>query len=378
MQNAKVYLVGGAVRDHLLGIESRDLDYVVVGSSPEALIAEGFTQVGASFPVFLHPVTGNEYALARTERKTGPGYHGFDTVYDSSVTLEDDLMRRDLTINAMAMTANLQIIDPFNGVKDLADGVLRHTSEAFADDPLRILRLARFAARYNFKVAPETMDLAKKLVASGELEALPRERIWTELYKGFSEKYSEKMLQVLHDVGALKVAPLVDYFGLDFNPSDYFHSTAGTGITWGYPVNLTDVNAMIALWNIVNLDDKVILEMKVPNRIRDALRLERLLSKVLVDPELNAEKVHSLFNTTRFVTNYESETMQLALFVSCMCNQKFVRWNATWGQNMLQLIVSADAVTSLDMRAIVESGDMKTVKVRVDQEKLTAISKSFA
>jgi tRNA nucleotidyltransferase (CCA-adding enzyme) len=239
-------LVGGAVRDHLLGIASKDRDYVVVGSSPEEMLANGFTQVGASFPVFLHPETGEEYALARTERKTGAGYHGFSTVYDSSVTLEDDLARRDLTINSMAMTDNLQVIDPFNGIADLEAGILRHTSEAFADDPLRVLRLARFAARYNFKIADETMALSRKLVDSGELDALPRERIWTEMYKGFSEKMPSLMLNVLQDAHAMKVTPLVEYFGMDFDV-DAARNLMSAATMVKTNVNRVDANAVFAM-----------------------------------------------------------------------------------------------------------------------------------
>jgi len=375
MQNEKVYLVGGAVRDHLLNVESKDRDYVVVGSSPEKMIANGFTQVGASFPVFLHPVTGDEYALARTERKTGTGYHGFDTVYDSSVTLEDDLERRDLTINSMAMTDNFQIIDPFNGIKDLEKGILRHTSDAFADDPLRVLRLARFSARYGFSVAPETMELSRKLVRSGELNTLPRERIWTELYKGFSEKDPSLMLEVLNDSGVLKVVPFFDYFGTsDFD----IHTVRGLMELVKVAkteCNKTDAKVMIAMSNLGRLGTDILTILTVPNHIRDAIRLEHALTLVLND--MTAESVHKFFNATRFVSNAESETTKLAMFVSKVRVKTSQEKDRNWNKNLNRLKGAAAAVKKLDMAAVVANGDMKTVKVRVDAAKFAAIKRKL-
>ena len=181
----KVYLVGGAVRDTLLGLDPKDKDYVIVGATAEdveALLAQGYQRVGADFPVFLHPETGDEYALARIERKVGAGYNGFEAYTSPDLTIEDDLRRRDLTINAMAMDPDTgEIIDPFGGQEDLKNGVLRHVSEAFAEDPLRVLRVARFKARYGFKLAPETYKLMHQLVESGELDHLTRERVWDEI-----------------------------------------------------------------------------------------------------------------------------------------------------------------------------------------------------
>ncbi len=199
----KIYEVGGCVRDRLLGLEPKDVDYVVVGATPEEMIAQGFQQVGASFPVFLHPTTGSEYALARTERKTGVGYHGFETVYDPNVTLEEDLRRRDLTINSMAYDRDTNtIIDPYGGQADLKSKVLRHTSEAFAEDPVRVLRTARFAARYpRFKIAKETIKLMSQICH--ELNAVPGERIWAEFEKGLMEKEPGNMMRALYDCGAL-------------------------------------------------------------------------------------------------------------------------------------------------------------------------------
>ncbi|MGL5469160.1 MAG: multifunctional CCA addition/repair protein, partial [Shewanella sp.] len=192
-------------RDHLLGIAVKDKDWVVVGENADTMIAQGFQAVGKDFPVFLHPQTHEEYALARTERKTAKGYTGFSFHADKSVTLEQDLMRRDLTINAMAQDGNGKIIDPFNGQQDLKLGILRHVSDAFGEDPVRILRIARFAARYGFSIAPETMQLMKNMVNAGEVDALVAERVWQELAKGLMEKQASRMIEVLRECGALKI-----------------------------------------------------------------------------------------------------------------------------------------------------------------------------
>ena len=207
----KIYAVGGAIRDTLMGLPVNDIDYVVVGSSVDEMIAKGFRPVGKDFPVFLHPETQAEYALARTERKTGQGYKGFHFYADPSVTLEQDLERRDLTINAMAQEVGSDgkqfgpIIDPYNGQEDLASKVFRHVSDAFAEDPLRLLRIARFAARFpEFSVANQTMTALKAIVQSGELKALSAERIWQELARGLVAAKPMHMFQVLLDTGAAK------------------------------------------------------------------------------------------------------------------------------------------------------------------------------
>lgn len=208
----KIYAVGGAIRDTLMGLPIHDIDYVVVGSSVEEMIAQGFRPVGKDFPVFLHPETQAEYALARTERKTGKGYKGFMFYADPTVTLEQDLERRDLTINAMAQEVDADgkwvgpILDPYNGQQDLAAKVFRHVSDAFSEDPLRLLRIARFAARFpEFIVAPETMAALQAIVHSNELSALSAERIWQELARGLTANKPMRMFQVLLDAGAAKV-----------------------------------------------------------------------------------------------------------------------------------------------------------------------------
>jgi tRNA nucleotidyltransferase (CCA-adding enzyme) len=207
----KIYTVGGAVRDELLGLPVEDRDYVVVGATPEEMVKLGFKPVGKEFPVFLHPETHEEYALARTERKVARGYHGFEFYAAADVTLEQDLARRDLTINALAKDERGAIIDPFNGTADLDAGVLRHVSAAFAEDPVRILRVARFAARYGFAVAPETFALMKRMVASGEANALVPERVWQELACGLMEKEPSRMVRLLRECSALaRIAPEID------------------------------------------------------------------------------------------------------------------------------------------------------------------------
>lgn len=227
----KTYLVGGAVRDRLLGRPSGDRDWVVVGSTPQAMSAMGYMPVGKDFPVFLHPQTKEEYALARTERKSGHGYHGFQVHASPEVTLEEDLARRDLTINAMAEDETGQVIDPYCGQRDLRDRVLRHVSPAFAEDPVRILRLARFAARFHdFGVAEDTVVLMRKMVNAGEVDHLVAERVWQELARGLMEDKPSRMFEVLRDCGALaRLLPEVDRLWGVPQRADY-HPEVDTGV----------------------------------------------------------------------------------------------------------------------------------------------------
>ncbi|WP_020561244.1 multifunctional CCA addition/repair protein [Thiofilum flexile] len=232
-QKPQFYLVGGAVRDQLLGRAVKDRDYVVVGADPESMLKAGFRPVGKDFPVFLHPETQDEYALARTERKTAKGYHGFQFHTDTSVTLEQDLARRDLTINAIAQAENGDIIDPYHGQDDLAHKVLRHVSDAFAEDPVRILRVARFAARYaplGFNVAPETLQLMRSMVDNGEVDALVPERVWQEMEDALGEAQPARFIEVLRECGALAIIfPALDrLFGVPQNPE--FHPEVDCGI----------------------------------------------------------------------------------------------------------------------------------------------------
>ncbi|WP_458762745.1 multifunctional CCA addition/repair protein [Cupriavidus basilensis] len=233
----QVYAVGGAIRDALLGLSSQDRDYVVVGATPAEMEAQGYKPVGKDFPVFLHPRTREEYALARTERKTAAGYKGFSFYCAPDVTLEDDLVRRDLTVNAMAQAVGDDgaltgpVIDPYGGQRDLAARLFRHVSDAFAEDPVRILRVARFAARFNdFTVAPETLVLMRRMVEAGEVDALVAERVWQELARGLMEARPSRMFEVLRECGALaRLLPELDRLWGVPQRADY-HPEVDTGV----------------------------------------------------------------------------------------------------------------------------------------------------
>jgi tRNA nucleotidyltransferase (CCA-adding enzyme) len=207
----KTYLVGGSVRDEILGLPVTDHDYVVVGSSPDEMVRQGYRPVGKDFPVFLHPQSQEQYALARTERKVSRGYKGFEIYTSPEVTLKEDLARRDLTVNAIAKDQDGNIIDPFDGVADLEAGVLRHISPAFTEDPVRVLRTARFAARFGFRIAPETLALMNEMVHNGEVDALVPERVWQEFARGLMEKHPSRMFYALRECSALtRLMPELD------------------------------------------------------------------------------------------------------------------------------------------------------------------------
>ncbi|KVN88343.1 2', 3'-cyclic nucleotide 2'-phosphodiesterase [Burkholderia ubonensis] len=233
----RIYAVGGAIRDELLGVPVQDRDYVVVGATPEQMVAQGFKPVGKDFPVFLHPRTHEEYALARTERKTAAGYHGFQFYYAPDVTLDEDLARRDLTINAMAREVSPDgslagpVIDPFDGQADLRARVFRHVSDAFVEDPVRILRIARFAARFTgFAVADDTLALMRRMVDAGEVDALVAERVWQELARGLMEARPSRMFDALRECGALaRILPEVDALWGVPQRADY-HPEVDTGV----------------------------------------------------------------------------------------------------------------------------------------------------
>lgn len=226
----KVYSVGGAVRDELLGLPVRDHDWVVVGSTPEDMLARGFLAIGKDFPVFLHPGRHEEYALARTERKTAPGYRGFAIHAAPDVTLEQDLLRRDFTINAIARDPDGRLIDPYHGIADLRAGILRHVSPAFSEDPVRILRAARFVARFGFRIAPETMELMREMVANGEADALVPERVWQEIARALMETTPSRFFVTLRECNALiKILPEIHaLFGVPQPPR--YHPEIDCGI----------------------------------------------------------------------------------------------------------------------------------------------------
>ena len=293
----QIYTVGGAVRDELLGLPVQDRDYVVVGATPEQMLAEGYRPVGKDFPVFLHPQTQEEYALARTERKTAPGYRGFVFHTDSAVTLEQDLARRDLTINAIAKGDDGVLIDPFDGQADLHHRLIRHVSPAFVEDPVRILRVARFAARLvDFQVAPETNTLMQEMVSQGEVDALVPERVWQELARGMMEQKPSRMFEVLRGCGALaRILPELDALWGVPQPARY-HPEIDTGVhvmlvldyaaARGYSIgvrlaalfhDLGKGTTPAALWpshhghegRSVALVEAVCARLKIPNDYRD-------------------------------------------------------------------------------------------------------------
>jgi tRNA nucleotidyltransferase (CCA-adding enzyme) len=257
-----VYIVGGAVRDDLLGLPAGDRDWVVVGASPELMAARGFTPVGGDFPVFLHPRTHEEYALARTERKSGRGYRGFVFHAGPDVSLEDDLRRRDLTVNAIARAADGTLIDPLGGVADVRARVLRHVGPAFVEDPVRLLRLARFAARFHdFSIAPDTLDLCRALVRDGEVDALVPERVWQEFAKGLMTSHPGRMPDVLAACGALdRVAP-----GLAWN--DAVAQGLARGAARG--LDLAQRYALLCRDSAPGLQDR----LRTPSACRDLARL---------------------------------------------------------------------------------------------------------
>lgn len=341
----KIYLVGGAVRDKVLGREVNDLDYVVVGGSPEWMEERGFKKVGKDFPVYLHPETGYEYALARQERKSGKGYHGFEVKYDSSVTLEDDLMRRDLTINAMAYDEETgRIIDPFGGMDDLRSKVLRHTSDAFAEDPLRVLRLARFAARYSFTVAPETVRLAKKIVP--ELAHIPKPRIWTELSKGLKEPNPMKMVNVLQDVGAAEKKPVSEYIGriwVDFATMERHRDLP------------FDVKFLLMM------DTDSDPSLSIPSRLTKLMAKSREFKVYMSMPHLkesqriDPETVIDLIKSTKSLHQSEIDTIVQAIRIEIEHISKTTRgFYSRFDENYDLFVRSREAVKALDMRSITE------------------------
>ncbi|SET36003.1 tRNA nucleotidyltransferase (CCA-adding enzyme) [Marinobacter segnicrescens] len=291
----RIYLVGGAVRDELLGIPVKDRDWVVVGATPDEMLAKGYKQVGADFPVFLHPETREEYALARTERKQGHGYHGF-TVYSApDVTLEQDLKRRDLTINAMAQAEDGSLVDPFGGRNDLESRKLRHVSDAFSEDPLRILRTARFAARFHhlgFRVADETMTLMQQMVTDGEVGHLVPERVWQEVQRALHEVTPVTFFEVLRETGALSIL-MPELAGDEEAFGKAMAALAATA-----EKELATECRFAALLHPLSPAEasKRAAALKAPNDCRDLARLVVELAPFFSEHSLSAERVLELFN----------------------------------------------------------------------------------
>ena len=338
-----IYLVGGAVRDELLGLPVKERDYVVVGATPEEMVAKGFKPVGKDFPVFLHPSTHEEYALARTERKSGRGYKGFKVYAAPEVTLEEDLRRRDLTINAMAKAEDGTLIDPFGGQSDLEARVLRHVSEAFAEDPVRILRLARFAARFSFDVAPDTMTLMRRMVESGEADYLVPERVWQEFARGLAEPHPELMFDVLERSGVLgKLFP-----ELKSRPRRYGGSLAVRYAHLTWPLDEAEIEALSE-------------RLRAPNEVRElalaAARNKRLLQRQ------DAEALLQLFKGADAFRRPErfAELLQAAKF-------------ADPGLDTARAEKAYAAAAAVDAGAIARDAGGRDIGRRVDEARLKAI-----
>lgn len=312
----KIYRVGGSVRDALLGLPVTDNDYVVTGMTPEQMIAAGFTPVGKDFPVFLHPTTHEEYALARTERKSAPGYRGFVFHCAPNISIEEDLQRRDLTINAMAIALDddSKIIDPFGGQQDLAAGIFRHVSDAFLDDPVRILRVARFAARFDaFTIAPETMQLMRTMVQNGEVDALVPERVWQELARGLMEKSPSRMFTVLQETG-VKSRMMPGLEGINLRAVDRAaDQNYSTAVRWATLLAQSDSK----------LVDLLCARLKVPNEVRDitslVLRESSNIEKALL---LEPEDVNKLLERCDAFRRPE-RLNQVVQAVSCLFDSDF-------------------------------------------------------
>lgn len=295
----EIYIVGGAVRDELLGLPVKDRDHVVVGATPEEMVALGYRPVGKDFPVFLHPVTHEEYALARTERKTAPGYAGFAFHAAPDVTLEQDLIRRDLTINAMARSADGALSDPFGGRADLEARLFRHVSAAFAEDPVRILRIARFAARFTgFTVAPQTAALMRAMVAAGEVNALVPERVWQELARGLMEQCPSRMLAVLRDCGALaRLLPEFDVCWTHYESGIAHAIDLAAGLGFDLPLRFALLGLVENNVSDVALATALCTRLRVPNACRElALMCAREQLAVADAQTLSAEALVGLLS----------------------------------------------------------------------------------
>ena len=335
----KTYIVGGAVRDELLGLPVKDRDWVVVGATPEEMLAKGFKPVGKDFPVFLHPTSKEEYALARTERKSGRGYKGFSVHAAPDVTLEDDLRRRDLTINAIAKDENGKLIDPFGGQEDLRQGVLRHVSEAFAEDPVRILRVARFAARFGFPVHKTTAALMRKMVKAGETDYLVPERVWQEFSKGLAEERPERMFQVLESSG-LKILPRPKY-----------------KLSGSLPVRF----ALLA-WPLEEKEVEALAKrLRAPNEVRDLA----LLASGYREPLTHAKKPEELLDVLKRTDAFRRpERFAQLLEVARGAAPKI---------DFMRLQRALRAAAAVDAGAIAANASGKDIARRVDAARLEAI-----
>ncbi|MFD2365297.1 multifunctional CCA addition/repair protein [Pseudoduganella sp. GCM10020061] len=375
----KTYVVGGAVRDALLGLPVKDRDHVVVGATPEQMVRLGYRPVGKDFPVFLHPRTQEEYALARTERKTAPGYHGFVFHTEPTVTLEDDLVRRDLTVNAIAQDEDGTLVDPFGGRADIERRVFRHVSGAFAEDPVRILRLARFAARFpDFTVAPETLALMRRMVDAGEVDALVAERVWQELARGLMEEKPSRMFEVLRDCGALaRILPELDA-AWDAPPGAGAHmmqvidcaAAHGYGLCVRFAALMLGVGGQGGEAGGLARIDAVSRRLRVPNDCRD-LAVMALRERNAVDhaASLDAEATVRLFERC---DGFRKPERFAQLLLACECG-------ALGGDELLRqhrrLLQALAVARGIDAGAIAAgaAGGRDAIPAAIHQARIAAV-----
>ena len=362
-----IYTVGGAVRDALLGLPVKDRDYVVVGADPEQLQALGYQPVGKDFPVFLHPDTHEEYALARTERKTAPGYAGFAFHADADVTLEQDLMRRDLTINAIAMDEQGNLIDPYGGQADIKNKIFRHVSAAYAEDPVRILRLARFAARFpDFSIAPETMQLMQTMVQAGEVDALVPERVWQELSRGLMEKKPSRQFQVLHECGALqKILP--ELAALDTVQST--NSSQSEKNRYAIALQVVDnaaiQNASLAIRFAVLLCDVAKLNEESDTASASASNMPASLSTTLVEAACTRLKIQNEVRDVTIMFARESNHLQHAnTFSAEMLVKLFERCDAFRRPERFGELLIAMQYQNVVQTSVLSSGEHQAAFIR--------------
>ena len=357
LEGLQVYVVGGAVRDALLQLEAGDQDWVVVGASPEAMVRRGFIPVGGDFPVFLHPHTKEEYALARTERKSGRGYKGFTFYTGTDVTLEEDLKRRDLTVNAIARAMSGELIDPLDGVKDIHARVLRHVGPAFAEDPVRILRLARFTARFvDFSIAPETLELCRKMVVQGEVDALVPERVWQELSRGLMCQQPSRMLRVLVECGAsARVMP---------GWSDSQQLSAAIDLAAQANLPLASRFALLCL--DTTDPNSLAKHLRAPTECSDMSRLLPVVLTAVNSPVITPEHVLALFEQCDAIRKPERllELLRTAQVVKEVALDQWKQW--------------LDRVLSIDAGAAARSAaSAQQIKSVVRAARLQAITSGF-
>jgi tRNA nucleotidyltransferase (CCA-adding enzyme) len=377
----KTYAVGGAVRDELLGLPVKDRDYVVVGATPEQMVELGFKPVGKDFPVFLHPQTHEEYALARTERKVARGYKGFSVYAAPDVSLEQDLERRDLTINAMAREESGALIDPFGGADDVKRQVLRHVSGAFVEDPVRILRVARFAARFGFSVAPETLELMRAMVSNGEADALVAERVWQEFAKGLLEREPVRMLALLAECGLL--ARLLPELNLLFSfgaPANDAARIVSRGLQRAVVLGLALPERFALLLSPAPDADaaqRIAERMKAPNDCRDlAVLWQRQGRRLPSAPSATADALLELLEGS---DAFRRPERLLALLSVGECRQYGERhWAELPYMPRVALRRALDAASGVDAGAIAAQGAPAEIAMRVRQARRAAIEAALA